>query len=761
MEHINIGDRLLKEIPSKLNPVQMSVFNDKTRLFGIFFIALIFHVSVYYALFAKAADFSKYHLFAHQYLQGMTSPERQLDFSPLYLFINIVMQKYVPHPAEVMLWLQFIAVSGACVCMFILLRSFFTTPISLVGTAAFLSSRSIVLYTSVNEPEAFLVFFLLCFIVCVMRKSDAMAILAGISLGLCLCIRLNLIPLLAATPLYFMLNREKTGKSARRIFFFIAPALFAVMILMIRNHAITGSFNPAVMNPGYVFFEGNNPNANGQNAVYPPMVDNVIEEFSNESDAAHEVYRVFPRRLTGKRLSIADVNSFWSSKAMNFIVDHPLIWARRFLNKLIYIVHNARWHDIASVVSNDLVLQKTMVPTIPFGLISALALIGMALSLKAWRERFVFYAVVFCQIGVMALTYCSDRQRVSFIALFVFFASATLHAILNKSHPWQVRAILVVAVLALLPFLFLKDDLFADSLYVRSQFELAQNAMNEASLARQNGNLQEASEKNALAYAQIPYLIESRLSGLRFSPRTYEERALCIAESIHVNSKAPSPRLDLITLYLQNGKTREAEIHALELIRTKRKFNRNTTQSSQPYFYLARIEEMSGNKPAAIDHLQKALRSNPGDPWDLAHLGVLTEDSIFEKRISRYFDEIDAKYFLGLACLDNNMFTDAANSFSFVVNEVPEYRDGFIYLALALGGEKDFVDAERYYTHAMQRKREPLFREQEILSIFRGFMENDPRNENARFLLAMTLQDFGHYEEAKKIFTELRERNPP
>jgi hypothetical protein len=55
---------------------------------------------------------------------------------------------------------------------------------------------------------------------------------------------------------------------------------------------------------------------------------------------------------------------------------------------------------------------------------------------------------------------------------------------------------------------------------------------------------------------------------------------------------------------------------------------------------------MKGNRSEAIANLKKALENNPGDPWALSHLGVLTGDSLYIKRIVRYFEQIDAEYFM-------------------------------------------------------------------------------------------------------------------
>jgi tetratricopeptide (TPR) repeat protein len=735
---------------------QSTMFLSKIKItsIAIFIVSLCFHSSIYYALFRKPVEFSKYHLFAQQYLQGTINPERLVDFSPFYLYLNIFLQKFFHNPIEILLWLQLIAISLSCVLLFNLLRSFFGSLISVIGTALFLLNRSVILYTNVNEPEAFLILFLLCFITCALNRSTIWSVFTGLFLGLCLLIRLNFFPLAILTPLGYLCFHKKAD-AFRRSVLFLTPVVLAILGLTMRNYSITGTFSPMVMNPGFVFFEGNNPNSNGQNAVYPPMVDNCIDEFQNESDPAHSIYRLIPRRLLNKDMTISEVNAFWSHKAWNFIADNPGFWIKKVCMKMHYFFHNARWHDIETVVSNDLHLQKSMIPTIPFSLISALCLIGIIASFKDWKKRFLLLGVLACQIAVMALTYSSDRQRVSVIFIIVFFACAALHFLSQKSNSFRLKMAAIMAIIFLFPYFYFKTDLISDSLYQRKQFNSAMNFIGEASLARKNGDLQTASKKNILAYVHIPYYIESRLSGLSFLPGNFQQRATTTAKQLYGSSVVIPSKLDLVTIYLESGMAEQALPIVKELIQNKYNFNRTTTQSSQPYFYAARIAELKGNCENAIEDLKKSLEKNPGDPWTLSHLAVLTSDEKYKRNLVRYFDEIDAEYFIGLACLSNRKYEQAVKSFSYVIEKMPEYRDGFIYLAAALGGANKFAEAAQYYAIAMQKSQEPIFCENEIINVFKGWASQEPQNEQAQYFLATTLGDFGYYEDAIKVLSKL------
>ena len=128
--------------------------SKKIVLSAIFIVTLSFHSILYYAVFIKNKPvFNKYPAFAFQYIHSAINDERLADFSPLYLSVHIIAQKYLGHPNEAILWLQFILVAGSAVLIFLLFRSFFSSWIALAGAMAFAINRSIAVYSSVFEPR--------------------------------------------------------------------------------------------------------------------------------------------------------------------------------------------------------------------------------------------------------------------------------------------------------------------------------------------------------------------------------------------------------------------------------------------------------------------------------------------------------------------------------------------------------------------------------------------------------------------------------
>ena len=687
--------------------------------------------------------FDKYQLAAEQYMEGTISDERILDFSPLYLYVNIFAGKYFENPVGFILRLHIVLISLSVVLLFLLLKSFFNMTLSILGAFAFMINKSVILYTRALEPEPLLIFFSLGFLYFAVRSGRFTPALSGLFLGLCVLSRSNFLPVALVIPFYFIIKYKEKRQWIRKTVIFAIPLFAAVAFLAVRNSGLADSFTIFQMNPGQVFFEGNNPNSWGESAIYPPLVHDFAIQFPDQSDFQHVAYRYFPRRIKNEKLTLNEVNWFWTQKGLNFIVDYPLHFFKRLLTKTNFVFHNYRRHDLGSVFWNDQNYLKKL-PTIPFALISAMALLGMLLSVKKWRERLVIYAVLFLQMAVMILLYVSDRQRVAIVSLMVFFAVDFLDWLVSNRKKKNV--LLGLVVLLIFPFLYFENNLIKDEQYLWHRYSLSNGSMRQAVQERKNGNLELAAQQNALAIAYTPWLIENkRLSGLTFKDKSIEERALEISASF--GERHPSALFDLAVIFMENNKLSEAEYILKILSDGGYNFNRQHLQPSLPEFYLARICEQKRDNQGAISYLERALRKNPGSPWVLSHLFALTGEPEYESKIHRYFDKIDAQFFLGKAFLDIGEFNESISYFSYVVEKLPQYRKGIIYLSIAQGAIGKYELAVNNYLEALRLNKDPVFREKEIIGIFKAFAEQNPQDEKAGELLTMVLRQYGHFEQ--------------
>lgn len=722
-------------------------FYEKSIIGLVFCCSVAFQSILSHAIF-PADVFFKYEIASQLYLEESLDRERLLDVSPLYFALHVAARKYLPNPRGIIRYVQ-IGIGGiSTIFLLFILRKFFSWPVALAGTLIFILNRSLMVYTSIFEPEPLMICFLLGFLFFALDQRDAMIFFSGLCVALSILTRSNFLPLAFLTPIFFWFHAKQKRRFFHQLLLFELPIILAMTILTVRNTSLAGTFTIFSMNPGYVFFEGNNPNSHGESAVYPPLIDDLVGDFDSlQPDFQHVIYRVVARRLEGDALSIPDINAYWAEKAWNFMIDHPFYTLKQFLEKVHFFFHTYRRHDLALAYQYDQLLQQTHIPTVSYALIAGLSIIGMLLAIQQWKRYLLFCSVFFVQFGVMLFTYISDRQRVVLLGVMIVFACHALSILLQK----KASAMMILGgVLILFLTFYIPTDVMRDDRYAWARYAASQRAMTAARQARAADKIADASRHNAYAVAFAPGLAERRrLARLSFLPTSIEEQALNIAGTFQ--EPGFSAQFDLVLLLIDAGRLEDAERILNDLIAGNYRLNRQFYHSSQPYFYLAYISELRQDLQQARIFLHHALEKNPGDPWVLSHLSVLTNESSYSTALFRYFDALDAEFFLGKAYFETGQFQQAVTRLSGVIAKIPEYRRGQIYLCLALAQTGNYEEAVKQYLSAIRQQCEPIFAEQQVIRMFREWSRRSPQNPEALYYLGIILQDFGHYAEALSL----------
>lgn len=698
--------------------------------------------------------FAKYSRTAQLFLNGDLASERLIDFSPLYLQIHVFAQRFLPNAPLLLIWyLQILLVSLSAVFLFLILARFFRNFVALAGTIAFLVDRSLIVYAHDLEPEIFVIFFLIASVYFAQLNAYGASVLAGVFLTLCILTRPTFLPALLFFPVNYFFNCKNHGRWRIATLLFVLPVTAGLASIWIRNIGIIGNFSPLVMNPGTTIFEGNNPNSQGLSAIYPPLFDELSSVFGNEPDYQHELYRLFARRITGTNLTVPAVNQYWISKSVHFLRDHPGHSLRLLATKMLNSFHDYNWHDLASAYWSDKRLAAGWIPTVPFAVISAMALIGMIVQRSNWKRCLLMYVLFFCQIATMLMIYVSARQRVSISWVFVFFASATLQFVLI--HKRQIF-LMVPLVIGLSLLLHIRTDPMKEEDHLWESMRTSNQALTEAYRKRDESQFKEAAAISARSLAAAPWLIDTRRpADLSFQPDGFAFFALKV-----LRPTTFSERFDYATLAIQAGSIEEAKKNLNQLKAEGYRFKRDYYQSSEPYFYLGRAAEIQNDTKQAEKLMKIALEHSPGDPSVLAHLAALTNRDEYLDRLFRYFDDIDANLYLGKAYLSNNQAEKAVNSFSYVVEKVPEFRNGWIYLAASLAQTGRLEEAAARYRRAIQMHKDPVLLEDEILGVFKKLSEINSADSFAKYSYGVVVRQYGHFEQAIQIQKEALKMSP-
>ena len=704
------------------------------RLIPFFIVSLLslfIHSFILFRL--PSIEVTKYSHAATLIAEGKLSGERLLDFSPLYLYLNSLL-KHLDAPASTLLWMHIVAVAITSGLLFEILKQYFRDPIAIAGTAVFILDRGLLTYTHTFEPEPFVLLFIASSIYLASKRTAMSSLAGGLIFGLGILTRPNFVPVLLAVPFFFKLVCPDSAWK-KQTALFLLPALFCLSGLWVRNTHILGYLSTFVMNPGTAFYEGNNPDSWGTSSVYPSVLSQVAQQYTNQPDYNHQLYRDFARKSTGSKLTLPQVNSFWGGKALAYLADHPIRTIKLACIKIFHSFHSYLWHDLSPAFSTEQSLAQKWPLSFPFSFVSALAVLGLIVLASKWKDLLLIYAAFVSQILFMTVIYASSRQRTSILFLFVFFACGALQYLLKSGKRWLPALFVVLLAVSFQ----IRTDLMREETHLWESIRSSNTLLTEAYRLRQAGKLQDASQKAMQSFVKAPWLTDSRRPANLLLGRADLNPLPHDAE--------PAEWLDRAVFLLESGSGGDAKSILINLQDLQYSLKRDQYQSSDYHFYLARCALLNHDRSTAVQELTKAIETSPGDPWTLSYLIALTEKENYRSQFSRYFDPIEVSFFLGKAYLHVGDAAKAVDSFQYVTRLLPEFRKAHIYLAAALSDAGRYEEGTNAYRRAIGLGADPVFEEKRILKLFEKLSEQTPTALN-HYSYGVVLRQFGHYDKA-------------
>ncbi|MCG8458040.1 MAG: tetratricopeptide repeat protein, partial [Holophagales bacterium] len=671
----------------------------------------------------------------------------------------------------------------------------FSGPLALLGAGLLIFDRHVLVYGRVLEPEALMLSSMVVFLLVADRAmatverggsaapgsgkpppaSWVVMLVAGMLAAASVAVRPTFLPLFLFLPLVLLpsprreSHTERTGDgeiedgtptaSRRRAWrswasataLFLLPLAAVLLWLGARAERASGEAGTPAMNPGTVFFEGNQPLSMGTSAIYPPSVRSLLGHSFHLPDAPHQLYRRVARANTGEELSIAEANAFWAARARVFLAENPLHAADRFLLKLRYAFHGHRWHDLPAGATFD---RHLPLPSTPFALLAALGLIGMALEARRVRRWSHVYGYLLLQLAAMVVFYVSARQQTGLVPGLVFFALVAVERIVGGPRRWWIAGLaLALALTGSIP-----DDAMRDDAHRRA---------GEEELARQLAPFREKLDGQPIAHLEdqvVELLAPAPWWRAGLGPAFLPAVPVSLAERLASrqlqrsasapDAEAVSVALDLADLWLELGRYGDVIELVASLAQGGRHIYRNSLQPSTPHFYLGRALALSGEPVRAIAVFEEGLEIFPGDPFLLAELYASGAGDEYAERLARYLGGIDARWLVGRALLAHDRHTEAATAFASVVRSLPELRAARLGLAASLGRAGHYDEGMDHLRRANQISLEPVLYRRDILHLLRGWLESGPRSPPQRLEAASALFQFGYPLDALRVVEE-------
>ena len=492
---------------------------------ALFLLALatrIFHLRQISALdpyfLSPATDGVLYHAWAQEIASGDWLGQGVFIMGPLYPYLMSAF--YSLAGPDLALWKMFQAWLGAGSCMLVwwLAREVFDRRVALLAAAAAIFYEMLIFYGGtvmvVNIQVPLVLGLTIASVKCLHRGSLPRWFGVGILVGLSALARqttLLYFPLLAGALLFALGSRQATRlSSGKRAAYLAALTLGLTLTLLpsaIRNAAVAGDFVIANSTAGMNLYMGNNSGSDGR-----WRAPRISRGRVDTPAAMQKAFKEVAEARTQKELRPSEVSSYWTERALDFILAEPGRWlaleGRKFL---LFINADEVWNNRSIDISrpSSFLLGGTL---LNLGLVMPLGLLGMALALPRWRDLFPLYAMVGTYLASAMVFFVLSRYRMPAAAVLMVFAAHACVWLFETARNRRL-APLAAAVCALaLLFPLTRLDLAVPDMYM-AHFNLANRHRDNGSMEAAVASYRVAIELNprfntslnnlALVYQQI------------------------------------------------------------------------------------------------------------------------------------------------------------------------------------------------------------------------------------------------------------------
>ncbi len=261
-------------------------------------------------------------------------------------------------------------------------------------------------------------------------------------MGLAAITKPNALLLLPVALVWVWQRHLSPSQSIKAILLLTVGAALLISPITMRNYVKFQDFILLTADGGKVFFHGNGPGSTGMERADLPD-QGFAEERQSEPDYAHVLFRKAARALTGRPLKPSECARFWVGYTLDYMRAHPLSAFILEVKKFFYFWGNYEVHDIDSAYKNYRTLQTW--PLLPFGIISALGIVGLGLALKKFRQAFLLYAMILIYLFSALVFFVASRYRLPAAPFLAIFAAYTVTCFYTQLRERRLRRLLTCA----------------------------------------------------------------------------------------------------------------------------------------------------------------------------------------------------------------------------------------------------------------------------------------------------------------------------
>ncbi len=380
--------------------------------------------------YSPSGDAAGYLSWASHIAAGNWLGERPFYQAPLYPYaLAILIKGFAADVAGIRFVQTFLGAASVGLIGFAS-RQMFGCAVGLISAAIFACYAPAIYYDGIIQ-KASLASFLLCgllaFLSCQFQLKQPRWVLSvgmGVCLGLLTLTRENALLWTPLPLLWFALGTVNLTAKQRTIQgLAYCSGLFIILFpVAARNACVGGEWSPTTFQSGPNFYIGNNLDANG---IYQPLVPGHETPMYERADAQR-----LAEQAAGHALTAGEVSSFWMSLAIEEIRSAPAQWLELLGLKCLMVVNQYEVPDVESmrVYRQFSTPLKMFGSVMHFGVLCPLAMTGVALCWRDWRQHWLWWLLTTSMVAAVAIFFVLGRYRFPLVPLMCPFAAFALHS---------------------------------------------------------------------------------------------------------------------------------------------------------------------------------------------------------------------------------------------------------------------------------------------------------------------------------------------
>ncbi|MEK6643494.1 MAG: tetratricopeptide repeat protein, partial [Planctomycetota bacterium] len=295
--------------------------------------------------------------------------------------------------------------------------------------------------------KASLDFFFMCVLLWLLgrigsRLTNWTVLVMGVMLG-CFALTRENVVLFVPVIAVWLLTRYSSLPMKRRVAGLVMFAVGLAVVLVpvgLRNKYIGGSFLITTAQFGPNFYIGNHEHATGCSVPLRPGRDDPAYERVDATDIAQQAL--------GRSLTPSEVSDYWVSQATAWIRSNPGAWLRLLWVKLVWLINSYEVPDAEDFYYHGIFSPALRVlgTVMHFGVLAPLAVGGMLLTWKRWREVWILHALLATIAVSIVAFFVVARYRLPMVPILILFAGVGIVEAVRKVRLSGVLSIDLVAV---------------------------------------------------------------------------------------------------------------------------------------------------------------------------------------------------------------------------------------------------------------------------------------------------------------------------